>query len=90
MKEILIIGIIILSASSYSLNKKNKELQIINNDLNYRNDLCQSDLDTCDNSLSDSNDTITDLNNQIEDAQSYTWTSYEEMGHALDDLQPIY
>jgi hypothetical protein len=29
-------------------------------------------------------------NSNIEDAQSYAWSSYEDMGYALDNLETVY
>ncbi len=32
---------------------------------------------------------LEEANSMIESAQSYAWSSYEEMGYALDNLYPI-
>ncbi|MCX6753010.1 MAG: hypothetical protein NTW62_01525 [Candidatus Nomurabacteria bacterium] len=43
--------------------------------------------------LEDENSNLTDsldqCNSNIEDAQSYAWSSYEEMGDALDNLETV-
>lgn len=41
------------------------------------------------NALMDANSEIEELNSSIENAQSYTWSSYEEMGAALDELYTV-
>jgi len=39
--------------------------------------------------LSQANENINEANSIIEDAQSYTWSSYEEMGNALENLYTV-
>jgi len=39
--------------------------------------------------LREANDNIEEANSYIEDAQGYTWSSYEEMGEALDNLTTV-
>ena len=39
--------------------------------------------------LDEANQNIEDANSMIEDAQSSAWSSYEEMGDALDNLQVV-
>jgi hypothetical protein len=39
--------------------------------------------------LSGANSNIEELNSIIEDAQSHTWSSYDEMGQALDELYTV-
>jgi hypothetical protein len=34
-------------------------------------------------------DALYQANSSIEDAQSYAWSSYEEMGYALDNLETV-
>jgi type II secretory pathway component PulM len=52
-----------------------------------RNNL--SKLNDFESSLDDANDNIDQLNSSIDDAKSYTWSNYEDMGSALDDLETI-
>ena len=40
--------------------------------------------------LSSCEDYLDQANSNIEDAQSYAWSSYEEMGYALDNLETVY
>ncbi len=39
--------------------------------------------------LDEANQNIEDANSMIEDAQSSAWSSYEDMGSALDNLQTV-
>lgn len=39
--------------------------------------------------LDQANSNIEEANSNIEDAQGYAWSSYEEMGQALDDLVTV-
>lgn len=39
--------------------------------------------------LQRANDNIDEANSMIEDAQGYAWSSYEEMGYALDSLTTV-
>ena len=45
-----------------------------------------ADLDDKTNSYSDALD---QANSNIEDAQSYAWSSYDDMGYALDNLETV-
>jgi len=45
-----------------------------------------ADLDNKANSYSDALD---QANSNIEDAQSYAWSSYDDMGYALDNLETV-
>lgn len=45
-----------------------------------------ADLDDKTNSYSDALD---QANSNIEDAQSYAWSSYDDMGDALDNLETV-
>ena len=45
-----------------------------------------ADLDDKANSYSDALD---QANSNIEDAQSYAWSSYDDMGYALDNLETV-
>lgn len=39
--------------------------------------------------LEEANNNIEEANSTIEDAQGYTWSSYEDMGYALDNLETV-
>lgn len=39
--------------------------------------------------LEEANSNIDDANSYIEDAQSYAWSSYEDMGYALESLETV-
>lgn len=45
-----------------------------------------SDLETA---LQEANDNIEEANSQINEAQDYAWTTYEEMGEALESLSTV-
>ncbi|OGZ67096.1 MAG: hypothetical protein A3D35_01540 [Candidatus Staskawiczbacteria bacterium RIFCSPHIGHO2_02_FULL_34_9] len=45
--------------------------------------------DNCSNRLIDYQDALQEANYNIENAQSYAWSSYYDMGYALDDLQTV-
>jgi hypothetical protein len=49
----------------------------------------QSQLDDYQSALDDANSNIDDANSIIEDAQSYAWSSYDDMGWALDNLTTV-
>ncbi len=50
-----------------------------------RDDL-EAELSNYEYALEEANNNIEELNSIIEDAQDYAWSSYEEMGEALDNL----
>lgn len=39
--------------------------------------------------LDEANNNIEEANSSIEDAQGYAWSSYDEMGWALDNLETV-
>lgn len=43
----------------------------------------------CESKIRIANDYRDQANSNIEDAQSYAWSSYEEMGWALDNLETV-
>lgn len=53
------------------------------------NAILQDRLDEYQSALSEANDNIDSANSNIEDAQGYAWSSYEEMGEALDNLSTV-
>ena len=59
------------------------------NNLKENNITLSSQLDEYQYALDQANANIEDANSIIEDAQGYAWSSYQEMGEALDDLQTV-
>ena len=53
------------------------------------NAILQDQLDEYQSALSEANDNIDSANSTIEDAQSYVWSSYEDMGYALENLSTV-
>lgn len=49
----------------------------------------QSQLDDYQNALDEANNNIDEANGYIEDAQGYAWSSYDEMGQALENLTTV-
>jgi hypothetical protein len=49
----------------------------------------QNEADDCRYALDEANSNIDEANSYIEDAQSYAWSSYDEMGWALDNLTTV-
>ena len=43
----------------------------------------------CDRKVSSYSDALDQVNTNIEDAQSYAWSSYADMGDALDNLETV-
>ena len=77
-KLIIIASVILL----FILGQKYKALKSENEELS-------GQVDEYDYSLSQANDNIEEANSIIEDAQGYAWSSYEEMGEALDNLTTV-
>ena len=53
------------------------------------NAVLQDQLDEYQSALSEANDNIDSANSMIEEAQDYAWSSYEDMGYALDNLSTV-
>ena len=49
----------------------------------------QNEADDYRYALNEANSNIEEANSYIEDAQSYAWSSYDEMGWALDNLSTV-
>ncbi len=49
----------------------------------------ESQLSDYQDALSEANSNIETVNNNIDDAKWYAWESYDEMGEALDSLDPV-
>jgi hypothetical protein len=53
-------------------------------------DELQNRSDYCFDEVVEMQENIDDLNYQIEDANRWAWSSYDEMGMALENLYPVY
>ena len=49
----------------------------------------QNQLDDYEYALDEANSNIETANSYIEDAQSYAWSTYDDMGYALDNLEIV-
>ncbi len=49
----------------------------------------QDELASCEDESYVYQDALDQANSNIEDAQSYAWSSYEDMGYALDSLETV-
>lgn len=82
----LIIVLIILSIwfwrDHHNLKKQLAETQ---NELSY----CKDSLDESENNLNQCSESLDQVNSNIEDAQSSAWSSYEDMGDAIDNLETV-
>jgi len=58
-------------------------------DLKEKNSLLSDELSEYQYALSQANQNIEEANSIIEDAQSYAWSTYQEMGDALDNLYTV-
>ncbi len=74
-----VIGLVVISLLFWRDHHK------LTNQIDSLNDEVSS-LESEKNSYSDALD---EANSNIEDAQSYAWSSYEEMGDALDNLSTV-
>jgi archaellum component FlaF (FlaF/FlaG flagellin family) len=72
---ILIAALLIVGAKYKSLKSENENLTSL--------------VDEYDYSLSQANDNIEEANSYIEDAQGYAWSSYEDMGYALESMDIV-
>jgi len=59
------------------------------NNLKEENAALTNQIDEYQYALGQANENIDEANSIIEDAQNYAWSSYEEMGYALDNLYTI-
>lgn len=79
-----IIFIVILVAGIW-LWKNHNTIVILESQI----DEYQSQLDEYQYALDEANNNIEEANSYIEDAQGYAWSSYDEMGWALDNLTTV-
>lgn len=59
------------------------------NNLKEEHTILLDEVDEYQYALSQANQNIEEANSIIEDAQSYAWSTYQEMGEALDNLYPV-
>jgi len=59
------------------------------NQLKQENTGLRDSLDEYQSALQQANQGIEEANSTIEDAQSYAWSSYEDMGNALENLYTV-
>ena len=72
---ILIVVLLILGQKYKTLKSENEDLTSLVDDYDY--------------SLTQANDNIEEANSMLEDAQGYAWSSYDEMGQALENLTTV-
>lgn len=68
------------------------DINKLKNENNYLEDSlygCEASLDDYQSALEEANNNIDEANSIIEDTQSYAWSSYQEMGDALDNLYTV-
>ena len=82
---LIIIGIIWIG----SLNSKITDLENWMDDLQAENSYLENRISDYESSLEEANSQIEEANSMIEDAQGYAWSSYEDMGYALDNLSTV-
>ncbi len=82
-KKLIIYALIIFFALSWMKQYKTIEQQ--KNTIAHQEDL----ISEYDDALDEANDNIDDANSIIEDAQGAAWSSYEDMGYALDNLYTV-
>ena len=58
-------------------------------ELTSRVKLLQGEVADLDDKANLYSDALDQANSNIEDAQSYAWSSYDDMGYALDDLETV-
>ena len=57
--------------------------------LTSRVELLQDEVADLDDKANSYSDALDQANSNIEDAQSYAWSSYDDMGYALDNLETV-
>ena len=72
---ILLIALVFLWVKYSSLKKEDAELSDLVAEYQY--------------ALEQANENIEEINSVIEDAQLYAWSSYEDMGYALENLYTV-
>lgn len=57
--------------------------------LGKKNVMLEDRLSEYQSALGEANDNIEEANSYIEDAQSYAWSSYDDMGDALENMSTV-
>ena len=80
-----IIGLII----GLSIGPTEKDISILKEEVDSSNAQCEIVKEEYGSALEEANNNIEEANNKMYDANSYAWSSYNEMGTALDDLSDV-
>jgi hypothetical protein len=80
-----IIGFCLLLFFGFGYFEQKEEIAQLQEDFND----CRSDLADAEYYLDQANTSIEEANSYIEDAQSYAWSTYEEMGYALESMSTV-
>lgn len=89
LKTIIFILLLICGIWIWKDSNKIKDLERNNINLEDENNNLQSRLEEYNYALEGANSNIEQANSNIEDAQGYAWSSYENMGYALDNLETV-
>ena len=76
------IAVVVFIIILFFLNSQYKEVK-------EENIILRESISQYQSALSEANDNIEEANSIIEDAQGYAWSSYEDMGYALDNLSTV-
>jgi hypothetical protein len=82
---IIIITLLWILYNYTVINRLNEE----KSNLETRIQGCEYRVDDYRSALEEANNNIEEVNLIIEDAQGYVWSSYDEMGEALDNLSTV-
>lgn len=86
MKNIILIILVIISGSLWF---ENQDLRENNESLASQVDNLETKINDYSYALEEANSNIEQANSSIDDASSYAWSTYEEMGYALDNLEAV-
>lgn len=81
----IIIAVIWLLSNQSQIHRLQNENQLLQSE----NEDLQSENNNLQDQVSEYDDALQEANDLIENAQYQAWSSYEEMGNALDDLYTI-
>ena len=84
-QQLKIIIFILLLICSIWIWKDSEKIE----DLMMKSSNLKNQLDDYSNALDEANSNIEQANSNIEDAQWYAWSSYDDMGYALDNLETV-
>lgn len=89
LKTLIFILILICGVWIWKDSNNIKDLMSENSNLESENGNLQAQIDEYSDALDEANSNIEQANANIEDAQNYAWSSYEDMGYALDNLETV-